>query len=108
MRWLNTLDKHLVSGRYAVPFSPTDFVPTAVVAPLDTGNFDFVKVTGLNVADFFKAAGRSWPLPSSAALPSALLPSVSDTLALSPCPDPSAGFCRSSEGGCETSIALEG
>src|SRR5438270_11581191 len=89
----------LVSAAFALAAAPI---------PLDAGNsFCFAKVTGLNEAVFLRAAGWSGPLPSSAALPSALLVSVSDTLTLSASPKPSAADVMSSGAVRKGSVVLE-
>jgi hypothetical protein len=90
------------------PFVSAAFTPATDPIPLDTGNsFCFAKVTGLNEAVFLRAAGWSGPLPSSAALPSALLVSVSDTLILSASPKPSVADIMSSDGVRKGSVVLE-
>jgi hypothetical protein len=72
------------------PLFSVDFTPGVAPTPFETGNsFCFAKVTGLKEAAFLRAAGCSCPLPSSAALRSALLVSVSDTLILSARLEPS-------------------
>ena len=90
------------------PFVSVAFTPAAAPIPLDAGNsFCFAKLTGLNEAVFLRAAGWSGPLPSSAALPSALLVSVSDTLTLSASPKPSAADVISSDAARKGSVVLE-
>ena len=78
------------------PLFSAAFTAAAAPTPFDTGNsFCFAKVTGLKEAAFLRAAGCSCPLPSSAALRSALLVSVSDTLMLSARPEPSVAVISS-------------
>lgn len=91
-----TLTGHVSLGRFCIcafhqsPLFSAAFIAAAAPTPFDTGNsFCFAKVTGLKEAAFLRAAGCSCPLPSSAALRSALLVSVSDTLMLSARPGPS-------------------
>ena len=71
-------------GRRAqyTPLSREALEPGGVLA-FDNENLDLLKETGLNEVAFFKVLDGSGPLPSSAALPSALLVSVSERLILS-------------------------
>jgi hypothetical protein len=97
--WLVKLAwKLFVFGVSQSPLFSADFTPAAAPTPFETGNsFCFAKVTGLKEAAFLRAAGCSCPLLSSAALRSALLVSVSDTLMLSARLEPSIADVLSSD-----------